>query len=79
MIEFKIFKNHLILYIFRAGESRDVTISPSEPVYYGYNFSESNDSSSSVLVQVNSASDVCMTFSIQNTTVSKKNYIYKVY
>ncbi|XP_057331500.1 SID1 transmembrane family member 1-like [Microplitis mediator] len=49
------------------GESREVTISPSEPRYYGYNFSDQVESGS-VLMKIESESDTCMTVSIQDAT-----------
>lgn len=54
--------------LFSTGEAKNVTISPAEPIYFGYNFTGQTESSS-VLVQVESDSDICMTVSIQNTTV----------
>ncbi|XP_014207455.1 SID1 transmembrane family member 2-like [Copidosoma floridanum] len=55
-------------FYMESGESRKFNITPSEPVYYGYKFDGLTDSSSSVLISVKSDSEVCMTFSIQNTT-----------
>ncbi|XP_011306851.1 SID1 transmembrane family member 1-like [Fopius arisanus] len=52
-------------FYIRPGESRDLVVSPSEPRYYGYNFSNQAENSS-VLVKINSTSDTCMTVSIQN-------------
>ncbi|CAD1477785.1 unnamed protein product, partial [Heterotrigona itama] len=49
------------------GGKRNVQISPSQPIYYGYTFPGQTESSS-VIVHVQSDSDICMTFSIQNTT-----------
>ncbi|KAK9297183.1 hypothetical protein QLX08_009048 [Tetragonisca angustula] len=49
------------------GGKRNVQISPSQPIYYGYTFPGQAESSS-VIVHVQSDSDICMTFSIQNTT-----------
>ena len=46
----------------------NVTISPAEPIYYSYDFNGQTESSS-VLVQVESDSDICMTIAIQNATV----------
>lgn len=55
------------------GGKRNVQISPSQPIYYGYTFPGQAESSS-VIVHVQSDSDICMTFSIQNTTVSMNSY-----
>lgn len=55
------------------GEERVVEISPSQPIYYGYTFPRQTESSS-VIIRVNSDSDICMTVSIQNTTVSINFY-----
>ncbi|XP_063979425.1 SID1 transmembrane family member 2-like [Diachasmimorpha longicaudata] len=52
-------------FYIRSGESRTLKLSPSEPRYYAYNFSNQADSSS-VLVKIESDSDTCMTVSIQN-------------
>ncbi|CAD6207953.1 GSCOCG00003211001-RA-CDS [Cotesia congregata] len=49
------------------GETREITISPSEPRYYGYSFSNQVESGS-VLMKIESDSDTCMTVAIQNTT-----------
>ncbi|KAH0549927.1 SID1 transmembrane family member 1-like [Cotesia glomerata] len=49
------------------GETREITISPSEPRYYGYSFSDQVESGS-VLMKIESDSDTCMTVAIQNTT-----------
>ncbi|XP_044017812.1 SID1 transmembrane family member 1-like [Aphidius gifuensis] len=49
------------------GERRNVTISPSEPQYFGYNFTDQG-SSGSVLIKIESDTDTCMTLSIQNST-----------
>ncbi|OAD57806.1 SID1 transmembrane family member 1 [Eufriesea mexicana] len=46
------------------GENRSIEISPSQPVYYGYTFSEEIESF--VIVHVKSSSDICMILSIQN-------------
>ncbi|KZC10355.1 SID1 transmembrane family member 1 [Dufourea novaeangliae] len=53
-------------FYLRPGEKRSVTISPSEPIYYGFTFPEQTESS--VIVHIESESDICMTVSIQNTT-----------
>lgn len=58
----------IVLYFHSIGDPRNVTISPAEPIYYNYNFND-EDKVSSVLVQVDSDSEICMTMSIQNTTV----------
>ncbi|XP_043279627.1 SID1 transmembrane family member 1-like isoform X2 [Venturia canescens] len=50
-----------------VGDPRNVTISPAEPIYYSYNFDDENKISS-VLMQVESDSEICMTISIQNVT-----------
>jgi len=47
-----------------------VQISPSEPIYYGYIFSKQVENFSSLIVHVKSDSDICMTMSVQNTSVS---------
>ncbi|XP_015117063.1 SID1 transmembrane family member 1 [Diachasma alloeum] len=52
-------------FYIRSGESRKLVISPSEPHYYGYNFSNEADNRS-VLVKIESDSDTCMTVSVQN-------------
>lgn len=54
---------------FSTGENKTVEISPSQPIYYGYTFSGQVESSS-VIVHVKSDSDICMTVSIQNISVS---------
>lgn len=48
----------------RTDEERNVTISPSEPQYFGYNFTDQG----SVLIKITSDTDTCMTMSIQNST-----------
>lgn len=55
--------------MFSPGEKRTIEISPSQPIYYGYIFPGQVESSS-VVVHVESDSDICMTVSIQNTSVS---------
>ncbi|KAJ8668220.1 hypothetical protein QAD02_009883 [Eretmocerus hayati] len=55
-------------FFMTSGEIRTFNITPAEPVYYGYNFTGFTADSPSVLVSVTSDSEVCMTFSIQNTT-----------
>ncbi|XP_046592495.1 SID1 transmembrane family member 1 isoform X1 [Neodiprion lecontei] len=52
-------------FYMHPGEIRNVIISPAEPIYYGFKFSGEMESSS-VLMQVESDSDTCMTVSIQN-------------
>ncbi|XP_076277521.1 SID1 transmembrane family member 1 [Lasioglossum baleicum] len=54
-------------FYLRSDETRSVTISPSGPIYYGYTFPKEIESSS-VIVHVESESDICMTVSIQNTS-----------
>ncbi|XP_078051216.1 SID1 transmembrane family member 1 [Augochlora pura] len=54
-------------FYLRSGEKRSVSISPSEPNYYGYT-SLKEAKSSSVIVNVESGNDICMTVSIQNTS-----------
>ncbi|XP_034934611.1 SID1 transmembrane family member 2-like [Chelonus insularis] len=48
------------------GKSREISITPAEPRYYAYNFSDKIESAS-VLMKVESHEDTCMTVSIQNT------------
>lgn len=57
---------------YSSGIEKTVEISPSEPKYYGYVFSKETEDTS-VLVRVESDNDVCMTVSIQNTSVSLDN------
>ncbi|XP_058803518.1 SID1 transmembrane family member 1-like isoform X2 [Phymastichus coffea] len=54
-------------FYLKSGEKRNYTITPSKPVYFGYDFEGLTDSSS-VLISIKSESLVCMTFSIQNTS-----------
>lgn len=54
-----------------------IEISPSEPIYYGYIFSKQADNSS-VIVRVESDNDICMTVSIQNTSVSREILLLKI-
>ncbi|XP_012233210.1 SID1 transmembrane family member 1 [Linepithema humile] len=49
------------------GNKTTVQISPSEPIYFGYIYSRQAENSS-VIVQVESDNDICMTVSIQNTS-----------
>lgn len=55
----------------------NTTVSPSEPRYFYYNFSSNaslNDLDSNyetVILEVNSEDNICMTVSIQNAKVSK--------
>lgn len=65
----------LVLLFYSSTETRILTVSPAEPRYYSYNFSDQEESGS-VLVKIESDSVTCMTVSIQNTTVNifKKNY-----
>lgn len=52
----------------RAGEERNnITVSPSEPIYYFYSSNKETENKS-VIVHIQSNSEICMTFSIQNTT-----------
>ncbi|XP_015588840.1 SID1 transmembrane family member 1-like [Cephus cinctus] len=66
-ISFNLNVSHVEDFYIGLGEERKVVISPAEPIYYGYTFSDDVESSS-VVVQFESDSDVCMTVSIQNTT-----------
>ncbi|XP_014230770.1 SID1 transmembrane family member 1-like [Trichogramma pretiosum] len=54
-------------FYLKSGDEKSVNITPSQPVYYGYNY-DGLAESSSVLVSVESDSETCMTFSIQNTS-----------
>ncbi|XP_033223305.1 SID1 transmembrane family member 1-like [Belonocnema kinseyi] len=52
----------------RPGDTRKgISISPSEPVYYAYSFINGTENKS-VIVRLQSDSEICMTFSIQNTS-----------
>lgn len=62
---------NLLYNIYSSGNKTIIEISPSEPIYYGYIFSKQADNSS-VIVRVESDNDICMTVSIQNTSVSRK-------
>ncbi|XP_033325019.2 SID1 transmembrane family member 1 [Megalopta genalis] len=66
-ISFKLNVTQDLHFYLRSGEERSVTISPSEPNYYGYTFPKEAESSS-VIVHVESGNDICMTVSIQNTS-----------
>ncbi|XP_031783168.1 SID1 transmembrane family member 2 [Nasonia vitripennis] len=54
-------------FYMRSEQTRQFSITPSQPVYYGYDFKGLTDSSS-VLITVKSEDPACMTFSIQNTS-----------
>ncbi|CAL7951792.1 unnamed protein product [Xylocopa violacea] len=66
-ISFKLNMTQEHHFYLNTGEYRTVEISPSQPIYYGYNF-QGNTENSSVIVHVESDNDICMTFSIQNTS-----------
>ena len=66
-ISFKLNMTKQYDFYISPGEERVVEISPSQPIYYGYTFPRQTESSS-VIIRVNSDSDICMTVSIQNTT-----------
>ncbi|XP_060828615.1 SID1 transmembrane family member 1-like [Bombus pascuorum] len=66
-ISFKLNMTKQYDFYISPGEERIVEISPSQPIYYGYTFPRQAESSS-VVIRVNSDSDICMTVSIQNTT-----------
>lgn len=55
--------------LYSSGVEKIVEISPSEPLYYGYIFPKETENTS-VIVRVESDNDICMTVSIQNTSVS---------
>lgn len=59
----------LIIYqikFIRLNQEVKFEVSPSEPVYYYYNFKQN---ASIVLLHVTSNDDTCMTLSIQNSSV----------
>lgn len=56
-------------FLYSPGIEKVVKISPSEPLYYGYIFPKEMENTS-VIVRVESDNDICMTVSIQNTSVS---------
>ncbi|XP_066599229.1 SID1 transmembrane family member 1-like [Prorops nasuta] len=54
-------------FYMKSGEERSAVISPADPTYFGYNFA--NDTrSSSVVIEVSSDNDTCMTVSIQEAS-----------
>ncbi|XP_054015847.1 SID1 transmembrane family member 1-like [Hylaeus anthracinus] len=73
-VSFKLNVTQDTQFYLRTGEKRLMEISPSEPIYYGYTFQEQVESSS-VIVHVESESDICMTVSIQNISVNRFCYI----
>lgn len=50
----------------------DATISPSEARYYYYSFNE--NSSDTVIIEVDSEDDICLTVSVQEASVSKIDF-----
>ncbi|XP_003704971.2 SID1 transmembrane family member 1 [Megachile rotundata] len=66
-ILFKLNMTELLDFYLSPGDKRLVEISPSQPIYYGYVFPGQVESSS-VIVHIESDSDICMTVSIQNTS-----------
>ncbi|XP_046145976.1 SID1 transmembrane family member 1-like isoform X1 [Osmia bicornis bicornis] len=66
-ILFKLNMTKVLHFYLSPGEKRSIEISPSQPIYYGYIF-PGQEESSSVVVHVESDSDICMTVSIQNTS-----------
>jgi len=58
------------LFFNSSGKETIVQVSPSEPIYYGYIFSKQVENFSSLIVRVKSDSDICMTVSVQNTSVN---------
>lgn len=61
------------------SEQYNVTISPSEPRYFFYNFKPQENRSDlynyrTVVLQVNSDDDICMMISIQNISVSSHRF-----
>ncbi|CAK9831549.1 SID1 transmembrane family member 1 [Anthophora retusa] len=65
-ISFKLNMTQEPNFYLTPGEKRTAEISPSQPIYYGYTFPR--DVEDSVIVHVQSNSDICMTVSIQNTS-----------
>ncbi|XP_017792434.1 PREDICTED: SID1 transmembrane family member 1-like [Habropoda laboriosa] len=65
-ISFKLNMTKETHFYLSSGEKRSVEVSPSQPIYYGYTFSEEVENS--VIVHIESDSDICMTVSIQNTS-----------
>lgn len=56
----------LCLILFRLNQPVSFNLTPSEPVYYYYNFEQNT---SMVLLHVTSDDNICMTLSIQNSSV----------
>jgi len=57
----------LFCVIRSLSEERSVYVSPAEPRFYAFNFT---DNAETVLLRVDSDDDICMTVSIQNMSVS---------
>jgi len=60
-------KFEMFCVIHSLSEERSVYVSPAEPRFYAFNFTNSTDT---VLLRVDSDDDICMTVSIQNMSVS---------
>jgi len=57
----------LFCVICSLSEKRSVYVSPAEPRFYAFKFT---DNIETVLLRVDSDDDICMTVSIQNMSVS---------
>lgn len=60
-------KTEMFCVIRRLSEGRSVYVSPAEPRFYEFKFT---DDIETVLLRVDSDDDICMTVSIQNMSVS---------
>lgn len=63
-------------FYIEIGRQNSVIISPSQPHYVYYKFGK-NDSDT-ILVEIESNDDVCLTVSVQNSEV-RKNFIFCEY
>lgn len=55
-------------FYIQRDENNSLTISPSQPQYVYYKFTDSD--TDSVIIEIDSADDVCLTVSIQDSSVS---------